>query len=398
MLLKRVLPVLKQLAIPAERAVTKALFLVAVVAVLLATLHPFNPFPRNGVTWLGTRGLRFQNAGMVVGNEPLRVGETQEPERYTLELLLRPATTESPYTNTILAIDTLAPSTDFLVRQWMDGLAISHEETAQDDETGKTGVYVPHVFRPGKAVLATISSGANGTSVYLDGALASSFPRFRISGADLSGRMVLGTSPAAYCPWSGDLLGIAVYAKEMTSADALRHDQEWKNSSAAPDLESAIARYSFTEASGSEVHNDVPAAPKLTIPARFTVPRKGMLLFPAEERKVNTTYTFDIVTNIAGFVPLGLIGCAYFSWKRTRWESILLITVLCGVLSFVIEVLQYYIPSRGSGITDVITNTLGAALGAMLLYDGTVRRVLERFGLIRASQSRPLCMAATAES
>jgi len=53
------------------------------------------------------------------------------------------------------------------------------------------------------------------------------------------------------------------------------------------------------------------------------------------------------------------------------------------MLSFVIEVLQYYIPRRGSGMTDIITNTLGAALGAMLLQVGAVRRALEQMKLIR---------------
>jgi len=57
-------------------------------------------------------------------------------------------------------------------------------------------------------------------------------------------------------------------------------------------------------------------------------------------------------------------------------------TVFCGMFSFVIEVLQYYIPRRGSGTTDIITNTLGAALGAGLMQTGAVRHVLEEMRLI----------------
>lgn len=46
------------------------------------------------------------------------------------------------------------------------------------------------------------------------------------------------------------------------------------------------------------------------------------------------------------------------------------------------EVMQYDIPRRGSGIIDVITNTVGAALGATLLQWSFVRNVMQRARLI----------------
>lgn len=88
--------------------------------------------------------------------------------------------------------------------------------------------------------------------------------------------------------------------------------------------------------------------------------------------------------DIAGFVPLGLIACAYFYWTRSCWKAILIATSACGALSFVIEVLQYYIPPRFSGTTDILTNTLGAAVGAALIRSGAVRQALKETKLIRS--------------
>jgi VanZ family protein len=193
--------------------------------------------------------------------------------------------------------------------------------------------------------------------------------------------------PVTYAPWPGELRGFAIYSKELTPADALRHYKEWTDPSGPPDLDGAIARYAFAEAAGREVRNDVASGPHLEIPAIFSVPHKALLRSAAKDFKANWKYTKDVLMNIAGFVPLGLIVCAYLGWTRSRWKAILITTITCGILSFVIEVLQYYIPRRDSGATDIITNTMGAALGAALTQAGAVRHALEQMKLIRINES-----------
>jgi glycopeptide antibiotics resistance protein len=77
------------------------------------------------------------------------------------------------------------------------------------------------------------------------------------------------------------------------------------------------------------------------------------------------------------------------SLRAPRWGGALLDTVwrvkhptraallLCFVTSLVIEVLQAYIPVRYSGTTDLITNTCGGTVGAMV-YQFLVRKYLPR--------------------
>lgn len=63
-----------------------ALFAVAVAAMLLATLWPFNPRPRNAVTWLQEgNGLKFERAGMVISSGPRRFPD--HVQSFTLEML-----------------------------------------------------------------------------------------------------------------------------------------------------------------------------------------------------------------------------------------------------------------------------------------------------------------------
>lgn len=352
-----------------------------VVGVLIATLCPFNPFPRNGVTWLReTNGLEFEGTGLVRSNGPLKPPNT-EVESYGLELLLESASANS--SGTILAFYT--PSLKhLLVQQWKDGLLVTHDGTVEHDKSKTIKFDVDHIFRPGRLMLVTISSSLDGTIVYLDGQPVQSFPRFRISRSELSGEIVVGTSPTTYHPWQGRLCGLAVYSKELTSREVFQHYKDWNDRSDRPlKVDGVLARYGFTERVGYEVHNEVSSGPNLEIPNTFSVPHKGLLQSPRKEFSANWRYAKDVLMNIAGFVPLGAIVFVCLAGARGSWKMILTTTMACGILSFFIELLQYYIPRRGSGTTDIITNTLGAALGAILTQTGVARSVLGRITLNR---------------
>jgi VanZ family protein len=360
----------------------KAVCAVAVFAVLGATLWPFNPYPANGIRWLrGANGLKFERAGLVVGSEPLRPPETKAAESCTLELLLSPDSVKSSHT--ILAFYAPTRPRQFLVRQWTDGLLVTHDSAVEHDKTKTIKFDVDHAFHPGRLVLVTISSGPKGTTVYLDGQAEESFPRFKVARSELSGEIALGTSPVTYNPWRGEIRGLAVYSKQLTPEDAFRHYQEWTGPGEhPPDLDGAIARYAFNEAGGREVRNEVASGPNLEIPSTFSVPHKGFLLSPVKEFKADWNYAVDVGMNITGFVPLGLVVCSYLAWTKTRWKAMLYTVIACGTLSLMIEVLQYYVPRRNSGTTDIITNALGAALGAVIAQSSVARKILSRIQLI----------------
>jgi VanZ family protein len=330
-------------------------------------------------------GLKFKRNSLVVSNAALQPPGNDD-HRYTIELLLRPAATT--VSNTILGFYSHSRPTQLVVRQYHDGLLVTHDGHSERDPSRKIKFDADHIFNVGRFVQLTISSGTAGTTVFVDGQLAERIPTFKISRDELAGEIVVGTSPISHSLWTGDLRGLAIYSKELTAADALQHYKEWTEQSGNFDRDAALARYNFSEGAGSEIHDEVASGPKLEVPEAFSVPHKGFLLSPIAEFTPDRNYVVDILVNIAGFIPLGVIVCAYLLWIARLPKAIMLAAVACGLLSLTIEILQYFIPPRGSGITDVITNSLGGLIGAMLLRVDLVRSVMERVKLVPPSRRR----------
>ena len=338
---------------------------IAVLAVLAATLWPYRPFPANGAHWIeATRGIRFEKDGLVLSDDVLQP-PANDADSYTLELLLKPASVESSHT--ILAFYERGCPTQFLVRQWTDGLLVTHDANVERDRTQTIKFDVDHAFSVEKTVLVTISAGADGTTVYLDGVPAGRFARFKIARHEMAGQIVLGTSPVTYHPWQGELSGLAIYSTELTASKVQQHYKQWTEATDTPDLDHALARYTFAQSPSQSIPSQVSSGPTLRIPPAFSIPHKPWLHSAIDQFRPDWRYASDVLVNIVGFMPLGLILCAYLEWTGSRPQAILLSTLACGTLSVLIEILQYYVPRRGSDMTDIITNTLGAFLGAMLI-------------------------------
>ncbi|WP_165310836.1 VanZ family protein [Microbacterium protaetiae] len=71
--------------------------------------------------------------------------------------------------------------------------------------------------------------------------------------------------------------------------------------------------------------------------------------------------------NVVMFVPLGFLLTLVF---RHPWYG----TILALVLSAGVEIAQIVIPDRVASVRDVVSNTLGAAIGAFLAWLIVLRR------------------------
>ena len=90
----------------------------------------------------------------------------------------------------------------------------------------------------------------------------------------------------------------------------------------------------------------------------------------------------DIVGNLLLFIPLGfgLEAIAQSRGLRPKW-AILLVFVLGGAVSLCVEILQCWLPLREPSFMDVASNSISAALGAILYAAGGLQdlRQLIRF-------------------
>jgi glycopeptide antibiotics resistance protein len=95
-----------------------------------------------------------------------------------------------------------------------------------------------------------------------------------------------------------------------------------------------------------------------------------------EQRPISTqilaVIIMPIIGNVLIFVPWGfLMFSALYSIERSTIQTYVLTILLGFSFTIAIEAWQYFLPSRVADINDVIWNTVGTILGAML---GHLRR------------------------
>ena len=75
-----------------------------------------------------------------------------------------------------------------------------------------------------------------------------------------------------------------------------------------------------------------------------------------------------MAVNILGFIPFGFTVSAWLrkDGGRKRMPVTVLVVLAGAGISLLIELLQVYLPTRDSSLTDFMNNTLGAYIGAWL--------------------------------
>jgi VanZ family protein len=355
---------------------------IVLACILTAGLWPFTPYPKNEVAWRpNASGLHFGEYGTILSAGAVQVADLSGGASCSLEIWFKPGLIND--SNNMLAVYSPENLISFSLRQNSSDLFIQRREQDRPDHVSEVHTYLDNVLRPNMAPLLTMAAGPQGASFYVDGVLVKAASEFTASIRNFAGRLIVANSPVANDSWSGDLFGLAIYDRELSAAEVLEHSNSWRKNGrpATPGKGDPVALYLFDEGMGNVVHNRAGSAPDLNIPDHYLVLHKPLLEAPWKEYYPSWDYVQDVLINIIGFIPLGFVFSAYLSSvrhaKRALW-----VTILLGfMVSLTIEVLQAFMPTRDSGMTDLITNTLGTAIGTMLFQWKITQAIFSRIGI-----------------
>lgn len=346
--------------------------------VLVAGLWPFHA-PKNAVSWLSGNGISLGRHGSLVSAGMFEARNVSEGNPCSLEIWLAPTRVDSA--GTILSFyQPITETVSFSLRQSLGDLVI--QRISPHRTPRKSKLYV-ETFRDLKPVFVTITSGPAGLSVYVNGnrVRKSSGPSF--SSQNLTGQLIIGNAPTTTDSWSGQLRGVAIYDHELSPADVSLRYEEWTHGRIvnSSETDGVRALYRFDEGKGSVAHNQSGSAPDLSIPEHFFVLREPFLERPWNEFHPDWAYCKDVAINVFGLVPLGFFFNAYLSIVKKIRRATGFTIALGLATSLTIEVLQSFLPTRDSGTTDLFTNTLGTALGAVLFVWSMKRGWFGRLGV-----------------
>lgn len=359
----------------------RAACVLVLLCILVAGLWPFHA-PRNEVSWLGQgNGVRFGKHGSIVSAGPLKAHGEQGDDSCSLEIWLKPS--RADWNGMILAFywpkSRVVPFALRQVRGVPGGLVLERGARGRSDKNAE--MYVGDVLNIQKPVLVTITSGSAGTTTYVDGTLVKEASSFTFTSRDLTGQLVVGNAPSTTYNWPGQVKGLAVYDHELSAADVVQNFVDWTKGSQLDSVkgEGLVARYLFNEGNGNVVRNQIDPATDLLIPKRFFVLHEQFLERPWDEFHPGWHYWKNVGINVVGFIPLGLFYYAYLSRLRKSENSAVFTIALGFAVSLTIEVLQSFLPTRDSGMTDLITNTLGTAFGVMAFRHTAIQAILDWF-------------------
>jgi hypothetical protein len=236
---------------------------------------------------------------------------------------------------------------------------------------------LPHAFDNGDTVTAGISSDgrtfsawhSRGASKRIDLA-----PGFGVHW-DSTATLTFGSYVNGRNPWHGVINFFAFFDRTLTLEEVA--DGSYRTPASHP-----LLLYRFPP-DRSRMVVDEGRTPRvdLAIPPYYLLPGRELLLTPWVSWR-GRYELYDILLNIAGFLPFGFLVTHVLKRRTRSIVALLLLTAAAAcAFSLFIELTQYYLPSRSSSMVDVASNSLGGLLGAWIALLTWFDHLLRRLGL-----------------
>ncbi len=345
------------------------------IAFFLAGIWPLKFHPENEVKWMPyEKGVHFYGQGIIYNSDPFNPPDHRclNNDAITIAFWARPTYDSTWGISRLIAFCDQQKSESFYLGQWRSSLIVRYRykniTSIVDEHRAYKEIGLANALTKDVDHFIAMTSGREGTTLYVDGRPAKSSPDFSLPSENiaLSQYIVLGNSPSGHAYWKGDLSGLAIYNRSLTGSEISQSYLSWKQGGhPVANEEGLIALYLFDEGTGGRVINHGGPAPQLEIPATFSPLHRIVLLPPWKDFRLSPAYLKDAFINLTGFIPLGFFFAAFLlkATSLARGRAYFM-TFLLGVgISLVIELLQAYMPRRDSSLGDLIFNVAGTVLG-----------------------------------
>jgi hypothetical protein len=341
--------------------------------IIIFGLNPKDFGFSNRVSWITVQsGIRFGKYGVAYTQPSSEWIEQNSLESggFSIEIVLKPKSYHEEGFNFLFAIHAGNDRDQLLVGQYRSWVVIMNGDDYDHKRKTKRAAVNIASQNPQKTFL-TITSGMEGSKVYVDGQLVHTQKDLilKLPKGDKP-RFLFGNSVYGRHSWMGDVYGFAFYGKILNTQDIMIHFNKWSKDQnfLFAKKDKPYILYLFDEKSEVRAFDHGGGNNDLKVSSRMHILEKQILSPPWIGFELNKSSIQDILLNLVGFIPLGFILAATLSQNNGvfKQHAVLMTVVFCFIVSLTIEVLQAWMPSRSSQMMDLMLNTVGALIGAMV--------------------------------
>ncbi len=348
------------------------LALTIVVIVLFFGLRPKVWPVTNEIHWLPKKNaLRFINPGIAYVDDVHSFSSKQHSGEFTIHVSVAAESLRRRGFRPMLMMHDGDDRRQLTIWHWGSSV-IAMNGDDYDNTRRWPRVSAKDALTLGDASFITVTSSSIGTRLFINGIIAKENKNWRLTIPDDGKklRLVLGNSVYGKHGWEGEMYGLALYGKALSSEKVKSlYERSVRESRflhcAAEDL---LLLFTFSEHEGHLIPDQSGRNQPLQLPPRPIQLKKAFLSAPWHNFNPNRSFFVDAILNLIGFIPLGAVA---YCWLRQphslpgKYEAAVIV-VFCFSLSLSMEILQGWLPGRSSSLLDLGLNTLGAWLGILL--------------------------------
>ena len=220
----------------------------------------------------------------------------------TLEIILKAGTEESPCLKRIVDVRKADGAEAFYIGQWKSFFLVCSFNPPPNEAKPYCKIGVEHLLQEGRTSFVSITSGAGGTNVLVDGRPVVQYPGVRLlkENEALDGyRLYFGNAPDLECPWSGDIFAFTLYDRVLALSDLAIGWEHWQSRrNLVCTRNAAVARYRFDRRQEEKIEDLSGSGNNLSVP--------DLLIFHKKALRLPTPKDFihqDPVVNLVGLWP-----------------------------------------------------------------------------------------------